>query len=245
MRRRGDSATGVDDGRGMIESDDITLRTPLSLRASLRFPVQHATARREVAIGAVLLFIPVVGWLLNMGHRIMMVHRMQHGHAAWPSWSTPHVLLRHGVITFLGMVMYYLPAALFGTLSVMTDSAWWLVPAALGFVGATIAIPGYMSHYCVAFDPREIFDPACALRRCVQAGPAYWHAWGIALAALVLSFLGLLVFGVGFLFTSVWFLAGGRLQLRDGHVAHVCARRSIARPRVSRDRDLHRGALTP
>ena len=29
--------------------------------------------------------IPVVGWLLNMGHRIAMVHRMIHGKAAWPS----------------------------------------------------------------------------------------------------------------------------------------------------------------
>jgi hypothetical protein len=31
------------------------------------------------------------------------------------------------------------------------------------------------------------------------------HAWAIALAALLCSFLGLLAFGVGFLFTSVWF----------------------------------------
>lgn len=33
----------------------------------------------------------------------------------------------------------------------------------------------------------------------------YLRAWSIALLALVLSFTGLLAFGVGFAFTSVWF----------------------------------------
>lgn len=33
----------------------------------------------------------------------------------------------------------------------------------------------------------------------------YLKAWLIALSGLVLSFLGLLVFGLGFLVTSVWF----------------------------------------
>ncbi len=36
-------------------------------------------------------------------------------------------------------------------------------------------------------------------------GPAYWRAWSIALCALLLSFLGLLGFGVLFFVTSVWF----------------------------------------
>jgi hypothetical protein len=62
-----------------------------------------------------------------------------------------------------------------------------------------------MSHYCFTLEPREVFDPFRALRRVVQGGTAYWHAWAIALAALVSSLLGLLAFGIGFLFTSVWF----------------------------------------
>ena len=32
-----------------------------------------------------------------------------------------------------------------------------------------------------------------------------WLAWSIALTALILSFGGLLLLGVGFLVTSVWF----------------------------------------
>jgi len=75
----------------------------------------------------------------------------------------------------------------------------------LFFSLATIAIPGFMSHYCQTFDPREIFDPLRALRRCYEGGAPYWKAWGIALSALLLSFLGLFAFGIGFLVTSVWF----------------------------------------
>jgi hypothetical protein len=62
-----------------------------------------------------------------------------------------------------------------------------------------------MSHYCVRFDAREIYDPLRALRRVREGGRDYWRAWGIALAALGLSFFGLFAAGVGFLVTSVWF----------------------------------------
>jgi hypothetical protein len=62
-----------------------------------------------------------------------------------------------------------------------------------------------MTHYCRSLDPREIFNPMRALRRVGEGGADYWRAWLIALAALACSFLGLLVFGVGFLVTSVWF----------------------------------------
>ena len=62
----------------------ITLATPLSLPTSFRFPLQCQRARREVLLGAALLILlPGVGWIWNMGHRIEMVHRMQHGQPAW------------------------------------------------------------------------------------------------------------------------------------------------------------------
>jgi len=70
---------------------------------------------------------------------------------------------------------------------------------------ATLAIPGYMTHYCRDFDVAEIYNPVRALGRALQGGAAYWRAWAFALAALALSFAGLLALGVGFLATSVWF----------------------------------------
>jgi hypothetical protein len=187
-------------------SSVIDLSTPLSIGSSFRFPLQTADARREIVWGAVLLvLLPGVGWFLNMGHRVIVIHRMQHGLPPWPAWQDYRSLFRHGVITAGGMLYYYLPGL------ILAYVAWWLGSVALAFVAgafmvaATLAVPGYMSHYCRAFDPSEIYDPFRALRRCLQGGRAYWRAWLIALSALVVSFAGLLAFGVGFLITSVWF----------------------------------------
>lgn len=162
-------------------------------------------SRSEVLRGGLLLLIPFVGWVFNMGHRIEMTHRMQHGLPAWPAWRNYRVVFRDGIYTLLGMIEYHAPAVLVGAV------AWYLqIPALYVVAGslwilATLAVPGYMSHYCYQRDPSEIFNPAKAMRRVLQTGKGYWHAWLIALSALGLSFLGLLLFGVGFLFTSVWF----------------------------------------
>lgn len=189
----------------MPDREAITLQTPLDLRSSFAFPLQSARARREVLIGAALLLIPLVGWLLNMGHRVMMVHRMLHGEAAWPSWRNYGELLRHGAVTFAGMLYYYVPGLALLAIAWTVDASALAALGGLLLVLATLAIPGYMTHYCRAFDAAEIFNPARALGRALQGGGAYWHAWWIALAALALSFAGLLAFGIGFLVTSVWF----------------------------------------
>jgi uncharacterized protein DUF4013 len=189
----------------MTQARRIDLRTPLSLKSAFAFPLQTREARREVLIGAALLLLPGLGWLLNMGHRIQMVHNMQAGRSPWPAWRDYARLLKYGTVTFLGMVEYYLPAIVVGFLAGWKGSTALLVAAALLGVGATVAIPGYMSHYCRRFDAREVFHPARALRRVRQGGRAYWRAWGITLAALAVSFVGLIGLGVGFLVTSVWF----------------------------------------
>jgi hypothetical protein len=159
----------------------IDLSSPLRLRTAFAFPLQSRAARREVLIGAALLLIPVVGWLLNMGHRIVMTHRMQQGLSAWPSWPGVRSaedwrawgrLLRHGLLTFLGMAEYHLPSVLCFAASAYLEARWldWLGGAL--WIAGTVAVPGYMSHYCVTLDPREIFDPVRAMRRVRQGGPA-------------------------------------------------------------------------
>jgi hypothetical protein len=187
------------------DSIKIDFETPLNLKSAFLFPLQSPLSRREVLIGALWLLVPFVGWILNMGHRITMTHQMQHGHPAWPAWRNYPALFRHGFITFLGMVEYHFPAMLCEWLARHFQIGWLHAAAALLWILATIAVPGYMSHYCYSLDAREVFDPMRALRRVAQGGRAYWHAWGIALAALACSFLGLAAFGIGFLITSVWF----------------------------------------
>ena len=143
----------------------ITLDTPLSLKTSFTFPLQHAQARREVIIGGLWLLVPVVGWLMNMGHRIQMVHNMHAGRPAWPAWEDPLALLKHGAITFAGMVYYGTPGVGLAAAGLWLESTAMVVVGGLLWAGAVIAIPGYMTHYCRALDPAEIFNPLRALRR--------------------------------------------------------------------------------
>ena len=189
----------------MKTAQEIDLACPLRIGTAFRFPLQSPLSRAEVLKGALWLLVPGVGWLLNMGHRIMMTHRMQHGLPAWPAWTDYPALLRHGAVTFLGMAEYHAPAVICDWIAWHFSMPLLHGVAAVLWLLATIAVPGYMSHYCFTLDPREIFDPFRALRRVREGGRDYWRAWGIALLALAVSFVGLLGFGVGFLVTSVWF----------------------------------------
>jgi hypothetical protein len=201
-RDRGSSLTLA---KIMASHHEINLSTPLRIGTAFRFPIQSQLARQEVAIGALWLLLPIVGWILNMGHRIAMTHRMQHGLSAWPAWTNYPQLMKHGTITFIGMVEYHLPALICEAFAWHYDSPFLHVLAAFLWLVATLAVPGYMSHYCFTLDPREVFNPLRAMRRVIEGGRAYWHAWAIAFSALLCSFLGLLAFGFGFLITSVWF----------------------------------------
>ena len=183
----------------------IGLGTPLALGSAWRFPLQSAASRKEIITGGLWLLVPVVGWLMNMGHRILLVHNMHHGRPPWPAWGAPRELIKHGAYTFGGMVFYGTPGV-----GLMVVGGWLGSTAALavGFalwLAAVVAIPGYMTHYCKELDPQEIFNPWRALSRVAQGGWMYWKAWAIVLPTMLSSFLGLLGLGVGFLFSSVWF----------------------------------------
>jgi hypothetical protein len=195
-------------------ADPVDLRTPLRLRNSFAFPLQTADGRREVLWGAVLLVVlPGVGWLLNMGHRIAFVRRMQRGLPPFPVFSDParpwpavyRELMWDGFVTFLGMVYYHAPGAVLLGAGVLLRSAPLTAAGAIVLLTATALVPGYMTHYCAHRNALEILNPLLALGRVREGGRAYWHAWSIALVALVLSFVGLLALGVGFFVTSVWF----------------------------------------
>ncbi len=183
----------------------IDLRSELTWSNAWRFPLQTPESRRDVLIGGLWLFVPVFGWLLNMGHRVRYVHRLQHGQPPWPAWEDPAELLKHGTITFAGMVWYGWPGVSLATLGGFLSNTPLLVVGIALWALAVIAIPGYMSHYCRHYDVGEIFDPRRALSRVRQGGAAYWRAWAYVLPTMLFSFVGLLGAGVGFLFTSVWF----------------------------------------
>ncbi len=185
----------------------IALHDQPTLRNAFRFPVQSAAARRDLLIGGLLLLLLLpIGWLLNMGHRIVVVHRLINNEPdPWPAWHDWPALLKHGALTFAGMVVYHAPAGAVACLARWLETPWMLAPAALLWLAGTCAVPGYMTAYCVSYDASEIFNINKSVRRVISAGRGYWKAWLIALAALLLSFLGLAGLGILFFWTSVWF----------------------------------------
>lgn len=183
----------------------INLRCSLSWKNAVRFPVQNHESRKDILIGALWLLVPVFGWLLNMGHRVRCVHRLQKGLSPWPAWEQPLELLKHGIYTSLGMMWYGWPGVSLIAVGLRYELQFVVMLGVILWLGAVVAIPGYMSHYCKNYDTTEIFNPFLALRRVSEGGKAYWKAWGIVLPNLCLSFIGVLGFGVGFLYTSVWF----------------------------------------
>jgi hypothetical protein len=107
---RGDQAArrGIRRGGSLpLVAMKIDLHSALTFRSAFRYPLQSELARRELLWGALLVLLPGVGWILNMGHRIQMVHQMQHGQDAWPAWRGYPRLFRSGLVTFLGMAYYY------------------------------------------------------------------------------------------------------------------------------------------
>ena len=120
----------------------IGLRDPLTLANSLRFPLQSAASRRDIVIGGLWLMVPVVGWLMNMGHRIRVVHHMHNGQPPWPAWKDPRDLLKHGAYTFLGMAFYGWPGVGLAALGIWLHQIPLIAAGFVLWVLAVIAIPG-------------------------------------------------------------------------------------------------------
>lgn len=192
---------------------EIDLQSELSFRSSFRYPLQTNLARKELVWGAVLVLVPVVGWLLNMGHRIEMVHNMHHGREAWPAWRNYPRLFKSGLVTFLGMLYYYAPGFLIAYLGRALRLPLLYVVAGVLMVGATIAIPGYMTHYCHDYDARDIQSHPCATAS-VRRRLGLLESMGDCIDGFVRLLFRTAVLGHWLLADQCLVLAGRWVQLR-------------------------------
>jgi hypothetical protein len=188
------------------------LPAQLTLADAFRFPVATKDARRDVLIGGSLLFLLIVGWILNLGNRLNVVMRFSaddrpyfRGFRPWGYTFT------RGCVSFATISCYLAPAAALGI------AAFWCrqngiafghyacaVLSALAFVLGVFTLPGCMTVYAVEGDSRVLRRPIAAFQRAWSHRRMYLFAWWIATASIVLSFVGLLGLGIGFFFTSVW-----------------------------------------
>ena len=102
IHRESVTLSGMSQTLSSAPDEAIDVRTPLALRTAFRFPLQSAGSRRDIIIGGIWLLVPVIGWLMNMGHRVRVVHRMHQHRDPWPAWERPGELLWHGMVTFAG-----------------------------------------------------------------------------------------------------------------------------------------------
>ena len=96
------------------------------------------------------------------------------------------------------MLLYRSPRWLLFAIGILRKHRTAIAIGILLFLLAVIAIPGNMSHYRPELDPREILDPS-------RAPPCVRQGGRVVAPCMLVSFLGLLGTGVGFLFSSVWF----------------------------------------
>jgi hypothetical protein len=185
----------------------------LSWRAAFRFPIATPDARRDVVIGGLLLFTLLLGWILNLGNRLNVVSRLYNDDPPYFRGFRPWTeTVARGCVSASTIASYLSPAAVLFTAALLSWRAGATPPliyalATLGaaaFVLAVFTLPGCMTVYAVERDPAILRHPITAFRRAWERRSVYLRAWLIGLAAMVLSLAGLLLAGIGFLFTSVW-----------------------------------------
>jgi hypothetical protein len=195
-------------------SNDDHLPKTLSWRDSLLFPLATEAGRSEVIIGGLLMLLLLpIGWILNLGARLDVVHRLYTAETPY-FWAFRPWLrtFRRGCIAACAIFFYLLPSIVLLSFAVYSFSqvGFSVGTVLLGlsglaaFVLAIFTLPGCMAVFACEGDPRVLRNPLRAFKRSVQHGRIYLKAWAIAIVSILLSFLGLLALGVGFFFTSVW-----------------------------------------
>lgn len=208
-----------------MPSSPNSLPTTLDWRTSLLFPVATKEARRDIVVGGLAVALLLVfGWVLNLGARLDVVHRLYRGDAPYFRGMKPlRHTFRRGCVSAATIFSYLAPANASWLLAYwLAVGKEWRLPVSWGDVQVTPAViaasaaglicfvlgvftlPGCMTVYACEEDPRVLRHPLQAFRRAWKHRRMYGKAWMIALCSIALSFLGLFVFVIGFFVASVW-----------------------------------------
>lgn len=186
---------------------------PVTWSEAFRFPIKTATRRRDVLVGGTVLFIPPVGWILNLGHRLDVVYRLAEGSPPYFRGFKPWTqTFKRGLRAFFAIVAYLSPSGIGGAAALWrwyvagTDTVVWglAVVSVVLFALAIFTLPGGMTINAARRDMSYLYRPDKAFRRALEGGRRYLKSWAIALSAIALSFVGLVFFAIGYQYASVW-----------------------------------------
>lgn len=183
----------------------------ISIRECFRFPIASAGARRDLLVGGLLMITLIFGWILNLGHRLEVVHRLAQGESEPFCGFAPYkYTFMRGLRALAAISLYLFPSAALGMTAwlVRNDSVVWsrsaIVASVIALVLGVFVLPGGMTYNAAYRDMSYLYRPDKAFARAIAGGRAYRKAWMIGLSAISLSFLGPLLGLIGFFFTSVW-----------------------------------------
>jgi hypothetical protein len=180
---------------------------------AFRFPIKTTSRRRDVLIGGTVLFIPPVGWILNLGHRLDVVYRLAEDSPPYFRGFKPWTqTFKRGLRAFFAIVAYLSPSGIVGVSALSrwyvagADTVAWglAVISTLLFLLAIFTLPGGMTINAARRDMSYLYRPDKAFRRALEGGRRYLKSWAIALSAIGLSFVGVIGLGIGYLYASVW-----------------------------------------
>ena len=185
------------------------MRRSPTFAGCFRFPVATPDARRDLLLGGTLLLLTLPGWILNMGHRLEVVHHVWRDEPPYFRGFAPWgFTFRRGLVALVAITVYLAPSFVAGVIAwsswpgMFADVA--TIVAGVLFVVGVYVLPGGMTTNAIARDTAYLVRPDRALRIALAGGHEYLKAWLIAACAIALSLLGLLAGGIGFLYSSVW-----------------------------------------
>src|SRR4051812_11522462 len=110
-------------------------RSALTFADCFSFPLRSVEGRRDVLVGALWLLTTLPGWVLNLGHRLEVVHRLYRDEQPpFRGFGPVLFTLQRGLTAWFAIALYLSPAALLAT------AAWLLWPGGAGLMCASAAV---------------------------------------------------------------------------------------------------------
>ncbi len=179
----------------------------MSFWRSFSFMLGQENWIKKVAIGGLLLLVPIVGWLFVVGYGVRLVRGVAGGSERLPEWTGWGDLLTQGLFVFVASLIYWIPGAI---LARMGDPG--TVLSTLWGVVVAVVFPAAIIRFAVKSDLGAFFDFNEIVGFIRENVSDYIVVLLLILTASTLAGLGLLALGVGVFLTIFWsFLVGGHL----------------------------------
>lgn len=97
--------------------------SPVNILAALNYPFASESWFNTLLVATLLLFIPVVGWMMLLGYGLRLINRVTHERPEPPPWDHFNKDFENGLYISIALVLYASPVLIF---LVMTAIVGWI-----------------------------------------------------------------------------------------------------------------------